>query len=83
MAIKHKKRLSKFFKKIPSVVHKIKKRSIPRMGVVGGLTGIANNLSGHPEKNDHPYEGGIGGAVVKGINTLGHFFNPSGYKDIQ
>ena len=62
---------------------KSKKRTIPRMGVTGGLTQAANNIAdeetykrtGVRPKPRNPYEGGIGGAIEKGFKAIGDFFN--------
>jgi hypothetical protein len=70
---------------------KSKKISIPRMGVVGGLTEAANNIkdeeaykrTGVRPPVRKPYEGGAGKGIVNIINSIGRFFNPNQFRDIE
>lgn len=60
--------------------YKRKRRSTPRMGVVGGLTEAANNINdneiykktGVRPKARKPYEGGIGQALENFFKGLGN-----------
>lgn len=62
--------------------YKKRKRSTPRMGVVGGLTDMADNIAlanGTIKRKKNPYEGGVGQAVENLFTGLASTnFNGSG-----
>lgn len=56
------------------------------MGVVGGLSDMAENIAvskGLKSKKSRPNEGGIGKGIVMAINAVGRFFNPKQFRDIE
>ena len=56
---------------------RVKKRSVPRMGVVGGLSDMAENIAvskGLKSKKSDMYSGGIGQAVENLFTGIGKGF---------